>query len=158
MTSPGLALRPLFPPPSRSRFLPEADQGVHDIFVRLETRVGHVHHRREEDIKQEGREHATLPKTLIHGEPPRAHVVVEPHTCPHAVVELTDDRNHPLRHAEAGEYCPQEWSVDGVVRFGGIRLFRANSCSRRITNIMSGVERFGRKPLWSSGRTAKRSQ
>ena len=135
------------------------------IFVPLETRVGHVYHSREEDIKQEGREHATLTKILFHGEPPRAHAVVEPHACPHAIVELTDDRKHPLRHVEAGEYCPQVRSTESyaLVRsmkhtYNGIRFFRANSCSRRTTNIMSVVERFGRKPLCSSGRTPKRSQ
>ena len=36
--------------------------------------------------------------------------------------------------------------------YNGICFFRANSCSRRITNITSVVERFGRKPLCSSGR------
>ena len=88
-----------------------------------ETRVGHVYHRREEDIKQEGREHATLTKTLFHDEPPRAHAVVEPHACLHAIVELNSNRNHPLRHAEVGEYYPQECSVDDVVRFGEIGSF-----------------------------------
>ena len=77
-------------------------------------------HRREEDVKQEGREHATLTKALFHGEPPRTHTVIEPHACPHAVVELTNDRNHPLRHAKAGEYRPQESSIDGVIRFGKV--------------------------------------
>ena len=61
-----------------------------------------------------------LTKTLFHSKPPRAHAVVELHACPHAIVELTDDRNHPLRHAEADEYCLQECSVDGVVRFDEI--------------------------------------
>ena len=42
--------------------------------------------------------------------------------------------------------------------YNGIRFFRASYCSRRITNIMSVVERFGLKSLWSSGRTPKRSQ
>ena len=40
----------------------------------------------------------------------------------------------------------------------GISFFRANSCSRRITNILSVVERFDRKPLCSSGRIPTRSQ
>ena len=42
--------------------------------------------------------------------------------------------------------------------YSGIRFFRASSCNRRITNIMSVVERFGRKPLCSSGRIPTRSQ
>ena len=67
-------------PPHR-RFFSEAHQGVHDTFVRLKTRVGHVYYRREEDIKQEGDEHATLTKDLFHGEPPRTHADVEPHAC-----------------------------------------------------------------------------
>ena len=41
---------------------------------------------------------------------------------------------------------------------GGIRFFRASSCNRRITKIISVVERFGRKPLCSSGRIRIRSQ
>ena len=49
----GQALRPLFPPSPRPHFFSEAHQGVHDISVRLETRVGYVCHRREEDIKQD---------------------------------------------------------------------------------------------------------
>ena len=40
----------------------------------------------------------------------------------------------------------------------GICFFRANSCSRRITKIISVVERFGRKPLCSYGRIPTRSQ
>ena len=39
-----------------------------------------------------------------------------------------------------------------------ICFFRANSCSRRMTNIISVVERFGRKPLCSSDRIPTRSQ
>ena len=42
--------------------------------------------------------------------------------------------------------------------YSGIRFFRASSCNRRITNIISVVERFGRKPLCSSGRIPTRSQ
>ena len=36
--------------------------------------------------------------------------------------------------------------------YSGIRFFRASSCNRRITNIISVVEQFGRKLLCSSGR------
>ena len=42
--------------------------------------------------------------------------------------------------------------------YSGIRFFRASSCNRRITNIISVVERFGRKPLCFSGRIPTRSQ
>ena len=42
--------------------------------------------------------------------------------------------------------------------YSGIRFFRASSCNRRITNIISVVGRFGRKPLCSSGRIPTRSQ
>ena len=31
--------------------------------------------------------------------------------------------------------------------YSGIRFFRASFCNRRVTNIISVVERFGRKPL-----------
>ena len=42
--------------------------------------------------------------------------------------------------------------------YNGIWFFRANSCSRRITNIISMVERFGRKQLCSYGRIPTRLQ
>ena len=63
------------------------------FFVRLETHVGHVvHHRREDDVEQEGREHAPLTKALFHSESPRAHSIVEPHACSHAIImELIND-------------------------------------------------------------------
>ena len=56
--------------------------------------------------------------------------------------------------------------INGVVSFGrvdkayihGIRFFSVNSCSRRITNITLWVERFGWKPLYSSGMIPTRSQ
>ena len=68
-------------------------------------------------------------------------------------------------HAKTGEYCPEEGSVNGVVSFGKVDkayikrflFFRASSCSRQITNIISVVERFGRKLLYSSGRIPTRS-
>ena len=101
-------------------FLPQVYQSVRDAFVGLEMRGGHVYNRREEDVKQEGREHAPLTKTLFHSKPPRAHPVVEPHACSHATVELTDDRDNILWHAKTGEYCPEEGSINGVVRFGKI--------------------------------------
>ena len=71
-------------------------------------------------LKQEEREHAPLTKTLFHSKPPRAHPVVEPHACSHAIVELTNDRDHILWHAKTNEYCPEESSINGVVRFGKV--------------------------------------
>ena len=74
------------------------------------------------------------------------------------LVELTNDRNHTLWHAKTGEYCPSEegW-INRVVRFGKVDqayihrfvlhttvcFLRPSSCSRRIPNIISVVERFG---------------
>ena len=48
----------------------------------------HVRHRREGDVEQEGRVHASLAETLLHGEPLRALTYVEPHTCPHAISHI----------------------------------------------------------------------
>ena len=93
-------------------------QSVHDAFVRLETRGGYVYNRREEYVEQEGREHAPLTKALSHSELPRAHPVVEPHACSHAIVELTNTRDHTMWHAKTGEYCPEGGSINRVVRFG----------------------------------------
>ena len=83
-------------------------------------RGGHAYYRREEDVEQEGREHAPLTKTLFHSKPPRVHPVVEPHACSNAIVDLTSDRDNFLWHAKKGEYCLEECSVNGVVRFGKV--------------------------------------
>ena len=47
----------------------EVHQGVHDVFARLETRVGYVYKRRKEDVEQEGCEYAPLAKALFHSVP-----------------------------------------------------------------------------------------
>ena len=113
------------------------------------------------------REHAPLAKGLFHSIPPRAHPVVEPHACSNTIVELTNDQFQILWHTKTGEYCPEEGSRStesyALVRstmctHNGICFFRSNSCSRQIANIISVVERFGRKPLCFSGRIPKRSQ
>ena len=158
------AVASLRPPPAP--FFPQLYQSVHDPFVRLETRGGHVCNRREEDVGPEGRKHAPLTKTLFHSEPPQTHPVVEPHARSHAIVELTNDRNHIMWHAKTNEYCPEECSINEDVPFGKVdkayiqrnSFFRARFSNRRITNIISVVERFGRKPLCSSGRIPTRSQ
>ena len=95
-------------------------QSVHDAFVCLETRGGHVCNRGEENVEQERCEHASLTKALFHSKLPRAHPVVEPHAYSHAIVELTNDRDHILWHAKTAEYCPEEGSINGVVRFGKV--------------------------------------
>ena len=79
--------------------------------------VTFVYNHREEDVEHEGREQAPLAKALFHSEPPRAHPVVEPHAYSHAIVELTNDRDHIMWHAKTGEYCPEGGSVNGVVSF-----------------------------------------
>ena len=90
---------------------------------------GHVFNRREEYFEQGGREHAPLAKTLFHSEAPRAHPVVEPHACSHAIVELRNGRDHIMWHANTGGYCPGEGSVDGVVRFGKVeKAYVLNNC------------------------------
>ena len=95
-------------------------QSVHDVFVRLETNIGHVYNRREKNIEHVGREYAPLAKALFHSEPPRTHPVAEPHACSHAIMELTNDRDRILRHAKTGERSPEKGSVNGVKRFGEV--------------------------------------
>ena len=56
-------------------------------------------------------------KALSYSAPPRAHPVVEPHACFHAIVDLTNDRDHIMWHSKTSEYCPEEGSINGVVRF-----------------------------------------
>ena len=80
----------------------------------------HVYNHREEDVEQEGLEHSPLTKALFHSEPPQAHPVVEPHAYSHAIAELTNDRDYILWHVKTGEYCPEEGSINGVVRFGKV--------------------------------------
>ena len=154
------------PRPLAPLFFPQVCQSVHDVFVRLETRVGGVCNRREEYVEQEGRECAPLAKALFHSELPRAHPVVEPHACSYAIMKLTNDRDHILWHAKrvstvqrkirSTESCALVRSIKHT--YNGICFFRANYCSRRITNIIPVLERFGRKPLCSSGRIPERSQ
>ena len=160
-----LTLLQLLSPAPRSLFIPQVYQSVHHAIVRLETRGGHVNNRREKDIEQE-RWEQPLTKALFHSEPLRAGPVVEPHACSHAIVELMNDRDHSLWHAKTGEYCPETSLISGVARFGRTdkpyiqvnTFFRASSCNRRIINIVSVVERFGRKSLCTSGRIPTRSQ
>ena len=132
--SPGLALRQSLPPaPPRPLFLHQVLQSVHDAFVRLATRVGHVYNRREEDVEQKGREHAPLAKTLFHSEPPQAHPVVEPHACSHAIVELTNDWDHIMWHAKTDTiagYAPVgydwqscSWSAEQIKKYFESRTF-----------------------------------
>ena len=71
-------------------------------------------------LEQEGREHSPLTKALFHSKPLRAHPVVEPHACSHAIVELTNHRDNISWHSKTGEYCPEEDSINGVVRFGKV--------------------------------------
>ena len=64
-----------FPPPLLLRHV---HQSVHDVFVRLETHVGHVYKSHKEDPEQEGREHASLAKALFHSEPPNTSCLLLP--------------------------------------------------------------------------------
>ena len=81
--------------------------------------AGHAYKRREKDVEQERCEHAPLTKSLFRSKPPRSHnFVVESHACSHAIVELTNDRDRIMWHAKTGEYCPEEGSINEVVRFG----------------------------------------
>ena len=101
-------------------FLTRVLQSVHDVFVRLKTRVGHVYNRRQEDVEQEGREHARLAQAMFYSEPPRAHPVVEPRACSHAMGELINNRDHILRGAKTVECCSEEGSIKRFVRFGKV--------------------------------------
>ena len=105
---------------SRPRFLPQMNQNVDHVFVHLQTRVSHVFNHREEDVEQERREHASFTKALFHSEPTRAHPIVEPYACSHVIVELRNDRDNILWHAKTGECCPEEGSINGVVRLGKV--------------------------------------
>ena len=49
-------------------------------------------------------------EVLLYSAPPRAHPVVEPHACSHAIVELTNDRDHILWYGKTSS------TVQGRVR------------------------------------------
>ena len=49
-------------------------------------------------------------EALFYSKLPRAHPVVEPHACSHAIVELTNDRDHILWYAKTAS------TVQGRVR------------------------------------------
>ena len=57
------------PSPPRPCSLPEVHQSVHEVFVRLETRVGNVYKRRKEDVEEEGCENPPLANALLYSEP-----------------------------------------------------------------------------------------
>ena len=54
---------------------------------------------------------------LFYSEPPLAHPVVEPHAWSHAIVELTNDRDHILWYGKTASTGPGEGSTNRVVRF-----------------------------------------
>ena len=109
-----------FPRPPQPLFVPWVHQSVYDVFVRLEIHIGHVYDNRKEVVEQEGRKHAPLVKALFPSESPRAHSVVKPHACSHAIVESTNDRDNILWLDKTGEYYREEGSVNGVLRFGKV--------------------------------------
>ena len=53
-----------------------------------------------------------LPKTLLHVEHIRALAIIQPHACPHAVVELADDGEHSQWNTKASQDSPQESVID----------------------------------------------
>ena len=83
--------------------------------------MGHAaYNRRKEDVEQEEREYVPLTKALFYSESHRSHPVVEPHACSHAIIELTNGPDNILWQAKTGECCPEEGSINGVVRFGKV--------------------------------------
>ena len=65
-------------------------------------------------------EHPPSMNALFHSEPPRAHPIAESHIYSHAIVVLTNERDRILWYAKTGEYCPEEGSINQVVRFGKV--------------------------------------
>ena len=57
------------PSDSRPCYPSEVHQSVHEAFVWLETRVGHVYKRRKKYVEEEGCEHPPLVNALFHSEP-----------------------------------------------------------------------------------------
>ena len=127
-------------------------QSVNYLFVRLETRGGHVYNRREQDVEQEGREHAPLTKAWFHSEPPQAHPVVEPHASSHVIVELTNNQDRILWYAKSGEYCPEEGSINEIVRFGKFDkayIERNSFLPRQLLLPTNQKHHIGGRTVWS---------
>ena len=61
-----------------------------------------------------------MPKTLLHVERIRALAIIQPHACPHAIVELANDGEHSRWNAKVSQDSPQESAIDGVVGFGKV--------------------------------------
>ena len=101
-------------------------------------------------------------RALSHSKPPRAHLVVESHASLHAIGELTNEQIAffgTSKTQSTVRRMARSTESSALIRcikqtYHGIRFFRVNFCSRRITNITSVVERFGRELLCPSGRMA----
>ena len=65
----------------------------------------------KKNVEQQWRERTPLPKTLLYIEHIRALAIIQPHACPHAVVELANDGEHSRCNAKASQDSPQELSL-----------------------------------------------
>ena len=63
-----------------------------------------------------------MPKTLLQVEHIRALATIQPHACPHAVVDLANDGEHSRWNAKASQDSPQERAIDGVIGFGKVDI------------------------------------
>ena len=80
--------------------------------------VGHTQYRREKNVEQQWREHASLPKTLLHVELIRALSTIQQHECLHVVVKLADGGKYSRWHDKTSKDIPQKGWVDEVICFG----------------------------------------
>ena len=78
---------------------------------------GHTQDRREKHVKNQWREHASLPETLPYVELVQVLSIIQLHACLYGVVELGDYDELSRRHAKTSKDMPQKGSVDGVIRF-----------------------------------------
>ena len=99
-----------------------------------------VYSHREEDVGQERREPTPLTTALFHSKLSRAHPVVEPHACSHAIVKLTNHRGHILWHAKTGEYSLEEGSINGVECFDKVDM--SIEVNRRIRNTWCSFRKY----------------
>ena len=90
------------------------------MFVQLKTGVRHTYNRCEADVEQEEHVRARLTKALFYNELHQSYPVIESHACSHAIVRLTNDRDHLLRHAKKGERSSEKGLINGLVRFGKV--------------------------------------
>ena len=107
-----------------------------------------------------------MAKTLANIEPRQKVSIIQLYANPHTIVEYADDLDHHRRNSKTGNIFHsstqsiRSYLFARLIKQASIEvlLVRPNPCSLRTTNLISAVQRWGRKPRCSSGRIPAFSQ